>query len=107
MPPLGFASGCAANARAIVPSPQQFTYFQVGGFDRTFLSFMQVDADGSVNVSKPPSKPHVTAGVGGFVDITAQARNIVFSGYMTAGGLELSLDGGKLTIVKEGRNKKF
>ena len=107
VPLLGFAFGCAANAQAIVPSPQQFTYFQGGGFDRTFLSFMQIDADGSVNVSKLAAKPHVTAGVGGFVDITANARNIVFSGYMTAGGLELSLEGGRLTVVREGKNKKF
>ena len=30
MPLLGFAFGCAANADAIVASPQQFTYFQGG-----------------------------------------------------------------------------
>ena len=107
VPLLGFAFGCAANAQAIVPSPQQFTYFQGGGFDRTFLSFMQIDADGSVNVSKLAAKPHVTAGVGGFVDITANARNIVFSGYMTAGGLELASEDGTLTIVREGRARKF
>ena len=52
VPLLGFAFGCAANAQAIVPSPQQFAYFQGGGFDRTFLSFLQVDGDGSVNVSQ-------------------------------------------------------
>jgi acyl CoA:acetate/3-ketoacid CoA transferase len=106
-PLLGFAFGCAANAEAIVPSPLQFTYFQGGGFDRTFLSFMQIDADGSVNVSRLAAKPHVTAGAGGFVDITAFAKQIVFSGYMTAGGLELKIEDGKLTIVREGRNKKF
>ena len=106
-PLLGFAFGCAANAQAIVPSPQQFTYFQGGGFDRTFLSFMQVDGDGSVNVSRLASKPHVTAGAGGFVDITAFAKSLVFSGYMTAGGLELKIENGKLTVVREGRNKKF
>jgi propionate CoA-transferase len=107
VPLLGFAFGCAANAQAIVPSPQQFTYFQGGGFHRTFLSFMQIDADGSVNVSKLAAKPHVTAGVGGFVDITAKARNIVFGGFMTAGGLELKIEDGKLTIVKEGKNRKL
>jgi propionate CoA-transferase len=107
VPLLGFAFGCSANAQAIMPSPQQFTYFQGGGFDRTFLSFMQIDADGSVNVSRLAAKPHVTAGAGGFVDITANARNIIFSGYMTTGGLELSLENGKLTIVSEGRNRKF
>ncbi|MBX3070374.1 MAG: hypothetical protein KF883_07780 [Thermomicrobiales bacterium] len=107
LPLLGFQFGCAANAEAIMPSPQQFNYFQGGGFDRTMLSFMQVGPDGSVNVSRLAARPHVTAGVGGFVDITANARQIVFSGFLTAGGLELSTEGGRLTIVKEGRNQKF
>jgi len=106
-PLLGFAFGCAANAQAIVPSSQQFTYFQGGGFDRTFLSFMQIDGDGSVNVSRLAAKPHVTAGAGGFVDITAFAKELVFSGYMTAGGLELKIEDGRMTVVHEGRNQKF
>ena len=38
-----------------------------------------------MNVSKLPARPHVTAGAGGFVDITARARKIVFSGYFNAG----------------------
>jgi len=107
VPLLGFQFGCAANAQAIVPSPQQFVYFQGGGFDRTFLSFLQVNARGSVNVSRLAARPHVTAGAGGFVDITARARNIVFGGYMTAGGLELAIEDGQLRIVKEGKNRKF
>ena len=44
VPLLGFAFGCAANAMGIMPSPMQFVYFQGGGFDRTLLSFLQVDA---------------------------------------------------------------
>ncbi|HMC14894.1 MAG TPA: acyl CoA:acetate/3-ketoacid CoA transferase, partial [Albitalea sp.] len=106
MPLLGFAFGCALNADAIVASSQQFTYFQGGGFDVTLLSFMQVDADGSVNVSKLGAKPYLTAGCGGFVDITAHARRIVFSGFFTAGA-KLEVGDGKLTIVKEGRTRKF
>src|SRR2546423_248245 len=106
MPLLGFAFGCASNADAIVPSSQQFTYFQGGGFDVTLLSFMQVDADGSVNVSKLGARPYLTAGCGGFVDITAHARRIVFSGFFTAGA-KLEVGDGKLTIVKEGRTRKF
>jgi acyl CoA:acetate/3-ketoacid CoA transferase len=107
VPLLGFAFGCAANAMAIVPSPMQFVYFQGGGFDRTFLSFLQVGADGSVNVSKLAAKPHVTAGVGGFVDITANARNIVFSGYLTAGGIDQAIVDGRLEIRREGKVRKF
>jgi acyl CoA:acetate/3-ketoacid CoA transferase len=107
VPLLGFQFGCAANAQAIVPSPDQFSYFQGGGFDRSLLSFMQVDRHGNVNVSRLAARPHVTAGVGGFVDITAHARNLVFSGYFTAGGLELAFEDGLLRIVKEGRTRKF
>ena len=107
MPLLGFQFGCASNADAIVPSPDQFTYFQGGGFDRSMLSFMQIDQHGSVNVSRLAARPHVTAGVGGFVDITAHARNIVFSGYFTAAGLKLDVADGKLNIVKEGKVKKM
>jgi propionate CoA-transferase len=107
VPLLGFAFGCAANAMGIMPSPMQFVYFQGGGFDRTFLSFLQVGADGSVNVSKLAAKPHVTAGVGGFVDITANARDIVFSGYLTAGGIDLAIEDGRLVILREGKVRKF
>jgi propionate CoA-transferase len=107
MPLLGFAFGCASNADAIMASPNQFTYFQGGGFDVTLLSFLQVDGNGSVNVSKLGSKPYLTAGCGGFVDITAHARKLVFSGFFRAAGLELDLAGGKLTIRREGKFAKF
>jgi propionate CoA-transferase len=107
MPLLGFAFGCAANAQAYMPSPMQFAYFQGGGFDRSMLSFLQVGADGSVNVSRLAAKTHVTAGAGGFIDITANARNIVFSGYLTAGRLDLAIEDGKLEIRQDGKLAKF
>ena len=107
MPLLGFQFGCAANAQAIVPSPDQFTYFQGGGFDRTMLSFMEVDQHGNVNVSRLAARPHVTAGVGGFIDITAHAKRIAFSGYFTAGGLRIRVEDGRLHIDQEGKVKKF
>jgi propionate CoA-transferase len=107
MPLLGFQFGCAANAQAIVPSPAQFTYFQGGGFDRCLLSFLQVDAAGNVNVSRLGGKPHVTAGAGGFIDITAAARNLVFSGAFSAGRQEIAVGGGALTIQHDGAVAKF
>ncbi|WP_147125327.1 acyl CoA:acetate/3-ketoacid CoA transferase [Shimia ponticola] len=98
VPLTGFAFGCASNADAIVPSPNQFTYFQGGGFDVSFLSFLEVDRDGNVNVSKLGKKPYLTAGCGGFVDITAHAKKIVFSGYFEAGAkLDVSNDGVRVT----------
>ena len=107
VPLLNFQFGCAANAQAIVASPDQFTYFQGGGFDRSMLSFLEVDVDGNVNVSRLASRPHITAGVGGFVDITAHAKNLVFSGYFTTGGLRLALEDGAVQILQEGKVQKF
>ena len=107
MPLLGFQFGCAANAQAIIPSTDQFTYFQGGGFDRSMLSFMEIDQQGNVNVSRLLARPHITAGVGGFIDITAQAKRIVFSGYFTTGGLQLAVEGGRLQLAQEGRVRKF
>jgi acyl CoA:acetate/3-ketoacid CoA transferase len=106
IPLLDFQFGCASNAEAIVPSPSQFTYFQGGGFDASLLSFLEIDREGSVNVSKLSHCPHVTAGAGGFVDITARAKRIVFSGFFTAGA-KLEISGGKLVIAKEGKVKKL
>jgi acyl CoA:acetate/3-ketoacid CoA transferase len=94
MPLTGFAFGCASNADAFVPSPQQFIYFQGAGFDVSFLSFLEVDVEGNVNVSKLGKKPYLTAGCGGFVDITSHAKKIVFSGWFEAGAqIALSPDG--------------
>ena len=106
VPLTGFAFGCASNADAILPSPAQFTYFQGGGFDVSFLSFLEVDRNGNVNVSKLGKKPYLTAGCGGFVDITANARKIVFSGYFEAGAnLELTSDG--LSVLQPGKFTKM
>ena len=106
VPLTGFAFGCASNADAFVPSPQQFVYFQGAGFDLAFLSFLEVDREGSVNVSKLGKKPYLTAGCGGFVDITAHARRIVFAGLFEAGAdLALAPDG--LTVTAPGRFPKF
>jgi propionate CoA-transferase len=106
VPLLDFQFGCSSNAEAIVPSPYQFTYFQGGGFDLSLLSFLQIDRDGCVNVSKLSARPHVTAGAGGFVDITAAAKKIVFSGLFTVGA-KVVLENGAVRVEKEGKVKKL
>jgi acyl CoA:acetate/3-ketoacid CoA transferase len=106
VPLLDFKFGCAANAEAFVASPHQFIYFQAGGFDCSLLSFLEIDAEGSVNVSRLSATPHRTAGAGGFVDITARAKKIVFSGNFNAGA-KMRLEAGKLVIDKEGKIAKI
>lgn len=106
VPLLDFKFGCASNAEAFVASPHQFIYFQAGGFDCSLLSFLEIGADGSVNVSRLAATPHRTAGAGGFVDITARARKIVFSGNYNAGA-KMRVEEGRLVIDKEGKIAKI
>jgi propionate CoA-transferase len=105
IPLLDFKFGCASNAEAFVSSPHQFTYFQASGFDCALLSFLEIGADGSVNVSRLSATPHRTAGAGGFVDITSRARKIVFSGNFNAGA-KMSVANGRLVIDREGKVAK-
>ncbi len=107
LPLLGFQFGCSVNAEAVMPSPAQFTLFQGGGADIGLLSFLEADAAGNVNVTRLAATPHVTAGAGGFVDITAGTPRIVFSGRFDAGGSQVALADGALRIDAPGRFAKL
>ena len=106
IPLLDFKFGCSANAEAFVASPHQFAYFQAGGFDCSLLSFLEIGADGSVNVSRLAATPHRTAGAGGVVGLPARARRIVFSCTFNAGA-KMHLEDGRLVIDKEGHTAKI
>ena len=70
------------------------------------LSFLEIDAEGSVNVSRLAATPHRTAGAGGFVDITARAKRIVFSGNFNAGA-KMRIEDGRLVIDRDGKVAKI
>jgi propionate CoA-transferase len=63
-----------------------------------------VDRFGNLNVSKFGPK---LSGAGGFIDITQNAKKVVFIGTFTAGGIDVAIDDGRLTIHQEGRAMKF
>ncbi|MDC8783821.1 acyl CoA:acetate/3-ketoacid CoA transferase [Roseateles koreensis] len=96
--------GLAYNAEAIIEQSFQFDYYDGGGLDASFLGLAQVDASGNVNVSKFNGRP---VGCGGFVNITRSTKRLIFCGSFTAGGLELQVGEGALTIKTEGRSRKF
>ena len=84
------------------PSPQQFTFFQGAGFDCGFVSFLQIDRAGNVNVSRLAKRPYLTAGVGGFIDITGAAAGWCSAAPSRPRGWT-SIEDGRLVIRQEGK----
>ncbi|WP_142850407.1 acyl CoA:acetate/3-ketoacid CoA transferase [Telmatospirillum sp. J64-1] len=103
-PLTGPDSGAAQNYSAAVDQPYQFDFYDGGGIDCAFLSFVEVDPNGNVNISRFANK---IVGIGGFINISQNAKKTVFSGTFTAGGLDVACVDGKIEIRQEGKYPKF
>ena len=104
VPCSGLEFGCAYNPEALIEHTFQFDMYDGGGLDIAVLGLAEADEEGNVNVSKFGPRIY---GAGGFINIAQNTETVVFVGTLTAGGLEVSIEDGKVVIVNEGKHKKF
>ena len=100
----GIDFGIGKNLLAMIEHDRQMDYYNGAGVDITYMGAGEIEFACHVNATK--MGPRCT-GAGGFIDITQNAKHVVFCSTFTTGGLEVAFEDGQLKIVQEGKIRKL
>ncbi|UXI04481.1 CoA-transferase [Photobacterium sp. TY1-4] len=103
-PKEGIAFGEATDFSSVIQQADLFSFYNGGGIDVAFLGFAEIDQHGNINASAFGEK---LTGAGGFINIAASAKKLVFCGTLTTKGLQLGKNGRDIQIQQEGAIPKF
>lgn len=100
----GIDFGIGQNLYAMISHQDQMDFYNGAGADITFMGAGELDKEGNVNATKMGAR---CTGAGGFLDITQNAKTVVFCATFTASGAEYAFKDQKIHIVKEGKVRKM
>lgn len=99
-PAPGLFFGMGVNPERLLTSAEMFRYCE-DNLDVTVLGMLQADGAGNVNVSNKAPGPRNYVGPGGFLNLVACAKTIVFVGAFTAKGKTV-IEDGRLRVLTPG-----
>ena len=103
IPAMGDHFGLAVNAEAILDQPYQFDFTTAAA--RPDFSLVRRDRPAR-RCQRQPIRGRLV-GPGGFINMSQNAKKVVFCGTFTSGGVEVAVEDGRIQIVREGRYRKF
>lgn len=103
-PASGKVFGAVIGADSMYDMANQFDLYNNGGLDICFMGGIEVDRHGNVNAHRGPG---AFAGIGGFANITAKTKTVVFCLTFNTSGLNVAENDGKITIIDNGSIPKF
>lgn len=103
-PASGTVFGAMIGAASMNDMANQFDLYDNGGLDICFMGGLEVDKKGNVNSHRGPG---AFSGIGGFANITAKTRTVVFCLTFNTKGLDVSEENGTVTVNENGSIPKF